>query len=114
MRMKQLSKFFQNLCGSQIYMWMYRTGRDGPAIVLYDYQQTCAAKHPKAFLEVFLHVDSYQGYNDLPKVTLSGCWAHARRKFDEALKAMPPRAKDKEKPCAAEEDLQFCQRLYEI
>lgn len=102
---------------SKSYMWMYRTGRSRFAIVLYDYQQTRAAKHPKAFLEGFegfLHVDGYQGYNDLPKVTLSGCWAHARRKFDEALKAMPPRVKDKEKPCAAEEGLQFCHRLYKI
>ena len=24
-----------------------------------------------------------------PNVTLVGCWAHARRKFDEALNALP-------------------------
>ena len=50
---------------SKSYMWLYRTGRDVPAIVLYDYQQTRAAKHPKAFLSGFsgyLHVDGYQGY----------------------------------------------------
>jgi hypothetical protein len=26
------------------------------------------------------------GYNGMPDVILTGCWAHLRRKFDEALK----------------------------
>src|SRR5699024_7135765 len=45
---------------SKSYMWLYRTGRMGPPIVLYDYQKTRAAKHPIRFLEGFqgyLHVD---------------------------------------------------------
>ena len=98
-------------------MWLYRTGRDVSPIVLYDYQQTRAGKHPKAFLqgfEGFLHVDGYQGYNDLPKVKLVGCWAHARRKFDEALKALPAESKNTETPCAAEQGLQFCNQLFKI
>ena len=102
---------------SKSYMWLYRTGRDVPAIVLYDYQQTRAAKHPKAFLSGFsgyLHVDGYQGYNDLPKVKLVGCWAHARRKFDEALTAMPAELKNTGKTSAAEEGLQFCNQLFSI
>jgi transposase len=43
---------------STSYMWLYRTA-EKPAIVLYDYQQTRAHKHPKAFLQGFqgyLHV----------------------------------------------------------
>ena len=102
---------------SKSYMWLYRTGRDVPAIVLYDYQQTRAAKHPKAFLSGFtgyLHVDGYQGYNDLPKVKLVGCWAHARRKFDEALTAMPAELKNTGKTSAAEEGIQFCNQLFSI
>ena len=35
------------------YMWLYRTGRDGPPIILYDYQKTRAGEHPKAFLVGF-------------------------------------------------------------
>lgn len=31
----------------------------------------------------------YEGYNGIPDVVLVGCWAHARRKFDKALKAIP-------------------------
>lgn len=41
-----------------------RTGRDGPAIMLYDYQTTRAGRHVKKFLEGFkgyLHVDGYEG-----------------------------------------------------
>lgn len=35
------------------YMWLYRTGRDGPPIILYDYQTTRAGKHPARFLKDF-------------------------------------------------------------
>lgn len=31
-----------------------------------------------------MHCDQYQGYKQLPDVTLVGCWAHARRKFSDA------------------------------
>ncbi|MCL6445157.1 MAG: IS66 family transposase, partial [Alicyclobacillus sp.] len=97
------------------YMWLYRSGRDGPPIVLYDYQQTRSAEHPKRFLAGFkgyLHVDGYAGYNDLPDVKLVGCWAHARRKFDEALKALP--ASERSKPTAAREGLEYCNRLFAL
>lgn len=79
---------------STSYMWLYRTGREGPKCVLFDYQTTRAARYPKRFLEGFkgiLHVDGYKGYEGLSSVTLSGCWTHARRKFDEAQKAAPPK-----------------------
>ena len=98
-------------------MWLYRTGREGPAIVMYDYQTTRASKHPRRFLAGFkgyLHVDGYAGYNALQSVdiTLVGCWAHARRKFDEALKVLPL---DKRKsPVAAREGLDFCNELFAI
>jgi hypothetical protein len=34
-------------------------------------------------------VDGYAGYNNIPNVTLCGCWAHFRRKADEAIKGLP-------------------------
>ncbi|OIQ58499.1 transposase IS66 family protein [Moorella thermoacetica] len=97
------------------YLWLYRTGRDGPPIILYDYQTTRAGKHPRRFLSGFkgyLHVDGYAGYNELPDVTLVGCWAHARRKFDEALKALPEDKRNA--PVTAREGLEFCNRLFAI
>ncbi|WXJ94639.1 IS66 family transposase ISCde1 [Neomoorella carbonis] len=97
------------------FLWLYRTGRDGPPIILYDYQTTRASKHPRRFLAGFkgyLHVDGYAGYNELPDVTLVGCWAHARRKFDEALKALPEDKRNA--PVAAREGLEYCNRLFAI
>jgi transposase len=79
---------------SDSYMWLFRTGRVGPKCVLFDYQTTRAAKHPKRFLDGFkgtLHVDGYVGYESLSGITLSGCWAHARRYFDKAQRAAPPK-----------------------
>ena len=100
---------------STSYMWLYRTGREGPPIILYEYQTTRAGKHPKKFLEGFkgyLHVDGYDGYTVVPEIILVGCWAHARRYFMEALKAMPPKKDDK--PTATEEGLAFCNKLFNI
>lgn len=97
------------------YMWLYRSGRDGPAIVLYDYQESRSKEHPKAFLQGFtgyLHVDGYSGYHDVKNVKLVGCFAHARRKFDEALKALP--AADQKKPTAARVGLEYCNQLFKI
>lgn len=100
---------------STSYMWLYRTGRESHPIVLYEYQQTRAKEHPRKFLSGFkgyLHVDGYAGYHGIGDVTLIGCWAHARRKFDEALKALP--ASKQSKPVAAKEGLNFCNQLFTI
>jgi transposase len=77
---------------SKSYMWLYRSGRDGPPIVCYEYQPTRDGDHAKRFLTGFagyVHADGYSGYNHLPGVTLVGCWAHARRKFTDAAKVLP-------------------------
>jgi hypothetical protein len=84
--------------GSKSYMWVYRTGRmyQDKQIVLYDYQQTRNTSHPREFLKNFKGVcvtDGYQVYHTLDKerddLTIAGCWAHARRRYDEAVKALP-------------------------
>ncbi|GAE33003.1 mobile element protein [Halalkalibacter hemicellulosilyticusJCM 9152] len=41
-----------------------------------------------------------------------GCWAHARRKFDEALKALPEQERTKD--VLAKQGLQFCNQLFTI
>ena len=100
---------------SKSYMWVYRSGRTSEPIILFDYQETRQKEHPARFLKGFkgyLHVDGYQGYNDIKDVTLVGCWAHARRKFDEALKALPAHLKDS--PVPAKEGLQFCNQLFAV
>ena len=98
------------------YMWLYRTGGDtDKPIVLYEYQPGRGAKHPKEFLsgyKGYLHTDGYQGYHSLPEdITVVGCWAHARRKFDEAVKSLP---KGKVKGSSASQGLTYCNLLFGI
>ena len=96
-------------------MWLYRTGQRGKLpIILYEYQPTRHAEHPQNFLKGFkgfLHVDGYAGYNELPATTLVGCFAHARRKFVDALKAI---SKHNRSTVIANEGLSFCNQLYTI
>ena len=104
--------------GSKSYMWVYRTGKmyqDKP-IVIYDYQKTRKSDHPREFLKDFQGVcvtDGYQVYHTIESeredLTIAGCWAHARRRFDEALKAT---SKDKQKSCTANKALKMIQAIY--
>ena len=101
---------------SDSYMWLYRTSGDtGKPIVLYEYQPGRGAKHPKEFLsgyKGYLHTDGYAGYHDLGEdITVVGCWAHARRKFDEAVKSLP---KGKAKGSSASQGLTYCNLLFGI
>ncbi len=101
---------------SKSYMWLYRTsGCTKQAIVLYEYQPTRKAEHAEAFLKGFsgwLHADGYQGYHKLPEnIRVVGCWAHARRKFDEALQTLP-KEMQKDSPAAIGEC--YCSRLFKL
>lgn len=100
--------------GLKAYMWLYRTGRSSRwQIVLYDYQPNRKGEHAEKFLEGFsgyLHADGYQGYHRLPEgIRVAGCWAHARRKFDEALNSLPP---DKREGAEAFTGLKYCNSLF--
>ena len=90
--------------GSKSYMWVYRTSQMYPnrQIVLYEYQRTRNAGHPREFLKGFNGIcvtDGYQVYHTLEReredLKIAGCWSHGRRRFDEAVKALP-KAKQKE------------------
>ena len=101
---------------SDSFMWLYRTSGDtDKPIVLYEYQPGRGAKHPKESLagyKGYLHTDGYAGYHDLGEdITVVGCWAHAWRKFDEAVKSLP---KGKAKGSSASQGLAYCNLLFEI
>lgn len=79
---------------SKCYMWLYCTGTDSPEsnhtdipnVVLYDFHESRASQCAIDFLDGYsgyLQVDGYQAYASTEAI-LSGCWAHARRKFKEA------------------------------
>lgn len=104
--------------GAKSFMWVYRTGRmyiDRP-IVLYEYQKTRNASHPREFLKDFSGIcvtDGYQVYhtieNEREDLKIAGCWSHARRRFDEAVKALP---KAKQKDSRAYLALTMIQAIY--
>jgi transposase len=100
---------------STSYLWLYRTGRGVAPAVLYEYQRTRGGEHPRNFLAGFtgyLHVDGYPGYHKVAKVRLVGCWAHARRKYDEALKAAPPEMG--KLGSVAGQGLAYCNQLFAL
>ena len=98
------------------YMWLYRTSGDtDKPVVLYEYQPGRGAKYPEEFLKdfkVYLHTDGYAVYHGLPEgITVVGCHAHLRRKFDDAIKSLP---KGKVKGSSAYQGLACCDLLFAI
>ena len=88
--------------GSKSYMWVYRSGHmyTERQIVLYEYQRTRNASHPREFLKNYSGIcvtDGYQVYHTVEKeledLTIAGCWVHGRRRFDEALTVIPKEAR---------------------
>jgi transposase len=101
---------------SNSYMWLYRTsGEAKQQIVVYEYQPDRGGKHAKEFLagyKGFLMCDGYSGYHDLPDgITVVGCFAHARRKFHEALQGLP---KEAQKNSKADIGMWYCNALFKL
>jgi transposase len=72
----------------QAYLWQY--GKPGGETV-FDFQLGRGREGPRKFLgtwEGILQTDGYQAYDGVggPKLVHVGCWAHARRKFVDAVK----------------------------
>jgi len=75
----------------QAYLWQY--GKPGGETV-FDFCLGRGREGPRKFLgqwEGILQTDGYSAYDDVggPKLAHVGCWAHARRKFVDALKVNP-------------------------
>jgi len=92
--------------------WTYIGDEQHPYSV-YDFTMSRRRDGPQSFLENydgFLQADAYAGYdaiyleskNDITEVA---CWAHARRKFFDALKNYPREA---------HQVLEWIQQLYDI
>ncbi len=83
--------------GKKTYMWVYRNNPhcSKHPIVLYDWQPSRRADHPREFLKDFsgtVVTDGYQVYHKLGKeredLKISGCWIHARRPYAEFIKSV--------------------------
>ena len=83
--------------GSASYMWVHRSGEmycEKP-VVLYEYQKTRNSSHPKEFYKDYqgiLVTDGLEQYHkierELPGLRNANCWAHARRDYADAVKAL--------------------------
>jgi len=83
--------------GSKSYMWVHLTGELSPVpkIVVYEYQKTRHSDHPKEYYKDFqgiLVTDGLEQYHktarDLNGLTNANCFAHARRDYADAIKAI--------------------------
>lgn len=75
----------------QAYLWQY--GQPGGETV-FEFQLGRGREGPRKFLgqwEGILQTDGYSAYDDVggEKLVHVGCWAHARRKFVDAVKVNP-------------------------
>jgi len=98
---------------SESRMWVYSTGNVDwpPPIVLFEYQPSRAGEHPEAFLKditepFYLLTDGYAGYNGVKNAVHGGCFAHLRRKFNEAMPKNAP-----EDNCARI-GFEYCEKLF--
>ena len=110
---------------STSYLWVQQSGEREHPVVLYDYAPSRAGAVPVALLGSFdgyLQTDGYAGYHAVIAangITPLYCFAHARRYFIEALKALglnpnklPPKPPDK--ACRPLQALGFIRHLYAI
>ena len=99
---------------SESRMWVYCTGNVArpPPIVLFEYQPSRSGDYPKAFLKnaknFYLHTDGYAGYNAVVDVVRCGCFAHLRRKLEEAMPKNAPKDNN------ARIGFEFCQKLFAL
>jgi len=104
---------------SKSFMWLYRTGSENDyPIVLYEYQPDRKHKRPREFLDGFsgyLQTDGYGAYRNLPdEISVVCCFAHARRKFTDALAALKDRPPDDRKRTIAGKGKEYCDALFKI
>jgi len=97
-------------------MWVRRGGSPKTPVILFDYEPTRSGAVAWRLLEDFkgiLQSDGYSGYTAVGKrdgIVHVGCLAHARRKFDEALKAQKATGRGG----LAAEGLALIQRIYRV
>ena len=71
-------------------LWTYVRGGTGPPLTVYDFSRDRSKQRPLDFLQGYqghVHADAYSGYDELFRrsgIIEVACWAHVRRKFDEA------------------------------
>ena len=100
------------------YMWVRVAGPPRQRIILFDYDAsrgTEVAARLLAGVNGYLQTDGYAAYDGVAKqyeLTHRGCFAHARRRFFEAIKALPKA--EQKSSTAAHEGARRIDALYAI
>lgn len=93
-------------------MWVYCAGKyEEHSNILFEYSPTRNGENARRFLGAYsgyLVCDGYDGYNKLTDAIRCGCWAHARRKFAEAL----PMDKALLADSAAAKGVELCNQIF--
>ena len=104
---------------SKSYMWIFMGGPPGSRSLYYEYHPTRAGDVVAGFLKEYkgyVQTDGYSGYDFLDRLSWIrhlACWAHARRKFMEVIKATGKSNADRKKGIA-DEAIAFIRELYRI
>jgi transposase len=102
---------------SQSYMWVMRGGPPQQSSLIYHYDPgrgQAVAQRLLAGYQGYLQTDAWHAYDAVhgEHITAVGCWAHARRQFTDAQKALP---KSKQKRGGAiQQALDYIKKLYAI
>jgi transposase len=101
---------------SKSYLWLQRGGPPDQRVVRFHYDPgrgAGVAKHLLQGYQGYLQSDGYDGYNAVVAangLVHVGCWAHARRRFSDAVKAQGK----KRKRGKAHRGLSLIQKLYGV
>ena len=108
--------------GTDSYMWVHRSGEfyKDRQIVLFEYQMTRSSKHPKEFYKDYtgiLVTDSLEQYHKVERdsggrIVSANCWAHCRRAFADAVKAIGTSDEKVLKTSAAHQALELIGDIY--
>lgn len=100
------------------WMWVRVAGPPGQRLILFDYDASRGAHVAQRLLEGangYVQSDGYAAYDSVAarlKLTHAGCMAHARRRFFEAIKALP--APEHKREGAAHDIVRRIDALYAI
>ncbi len=116
----QVLKEKGKLATTDSYLWALRGGGREHPLLYYEYAPTRGGEVARRLLEGFqgyLQTDGYKGYDHFDEpcgIVHVGCFAHARRKFDEALRGQAKKAKPGKKASLARQGLRRINTLYKI
>jgi transposase len=103
---------------SEHWMWVRVAGPPGQRLILFDYDASRAGTVAERLLKDahgYVQSDGYAAYDSVAEqleLTHVGCFAHARRRFFEAIQALPQSERKRE--TAAHQIVRRIDKLYEI